>query len=222
MKGFYRLLQRELLITLRQPRTVINATLFFIMVSVFFPLTMPADNAVLHQFAPGLIWIAVLFALMLASDRLLQQDYDDGVLEQWAISAYPLHGLVVAKILVHWVCVMLPIVLFCPMLALLFDFNLSTLTVLILALLCGTPSMICLSTLAAAFGLGMQQKGLLMALIVLPLTIPVMIFGSGSVNVAMDMGSVSAYLAILLALSLLSLAFLPFAIAAIIRISLAN
>jgi len=220
--NFYRQLRRELLINARQPRVIINATLFFIMVSVFFPLALPADSQMLRQFAPGLIWIAVLFAMMLASERILQQDFDDGVLEQWAISGYPLQRLIVAKIMVHWLLIILPILLFCPILAILFDFNTNTLLVLILSLVCGTPAILGLCTLAASFGLGLQQKGILMALILLPLTIPVMIFGSGMVTMAMDEALISAYLAILLALSLLAFAFLPYAIAAIIRISLAD
>lgn len=220
--NFWRQMQREILINARQPRAIINATLFFIMVSVFFPLTLPPDNELLRQFAPGLIWIAALFSMMLASERILQQDFDEGVLEQWAISSYPLNRLVVAKLVIHWGLIMLPILLFCPLLALLFNFNLNTLSVLVVSLLCGTPAMICLCTLASSFGLAMEQKGMVMALILLPLAIPIMIFGSGTVNMAMDSATISGYLAILLAMSLLSLAFLPYAIAAIIKISLAD
>lgn len=219
---FGRQFQRELLIHMRQPRLLINASLFFVMIVVFFPLTMPSSSLLLKQIAPGLVWMAVLLAALLASERLFQQDYDDGVIEQWLVSGYSLRIIVSAKMLAHWLLTVTPLLLFCPIFALLFGFTGYELMILLLVLILGTPAILALCALAAAFGTGMQQKGILMALVLLPLTVPVMIFGSGTITACMQGLPVSGYLAILLAISILAVGFLPFAIAAVIRIGLAD
>lgn len=213
---------RELLLQIRQPKLLLNAALFFLMIMVFFPLTLPASSALLQQTAPGLIWIALLLATMLASERLFQSDYDDGIIEQWLIFGAPLVLIVAGKIISHWLVTLGALLLFCPLLALLFNFSSYELQILALSLVLGTPAIVCLCALAAAFSSGMQQKGIFMALILLPLTVPVMIFGSGTLTVALQAMPVSGYLALLLAMSIVAGAFLPFAIAAIIRVSLAD
>lgn len=219
---FKRQLSRELRLHLRQLRLIINSCLFFLMIVVFFPLTMTPDIALLRTVAPGLVWIAMLLAMFLSSERLFQQDYDDGVIEQWLVSGYPISLLVSAKILVHWLLNLLPMLLFCPFLAVLFSLTSHETLILMLSLICGTPAILFLCALAAAFSTGIQQKGILMALILLPLTIPVMIFGSGTLISAMQGLPVSGYLALLLALSILSSGFIPFAVAGVIRIALAD
>jgi heme exporter protein B len=219
---FKRQLSRELRLHLRQLRLIINSCLFFLMIVVFFPLTMTPDIALLRTVAPGLVWIAMLLAMFLASERLFQQDYDDGVIEQWLVSGYPISLLVSAKILVHWLLNLLPMLLFCPFLAVLFSLTSHETLILMVSLICGTPAILFLCALAAAFSTGIQQKGILMALILLPLTIPVMIFGSGTLISAMQGLPVSGYLALLLALSILSSGFIPFAVAGVIRIALAD
>lgn len=217
---FYRQCQRNLLLQWRQPSLLVNSALFFIMITAFFPLALPFDPNALRTFAPGIIWISVLLTLLLASERLFQQDYDDGVLEQSLISGQALAGYALAKLLVQWLLILLPLLLFCPILALMFGFTWSVTAYLLLILTLGTPSMLCLCALAAAFSTGLSQKGVVMALIVLPLTIPVMIIGSMAVTAAMQALPLSAYLALLLALALLSLSFLPLSIAAVLRIGL--
>lgn len=219
---FYKQCQRELLLHLRQPKLLVQASLFFLMVSLFFPLTMPADQEILSIVAPGLIWIAMLLSMLLTSVNLFQQDYEDGVVEQWIISGYPLSIISAAKLLIHWLINLLPLLIFCPLLALLFHFTWHELGVLILSLILGTPAILFLCGLATAFSAGMQQKGVLMALILLPLTIPVLIFGSGTLTAAMHSLPVAGYLALLAALSILAAGFLPFAIAAVIRLSLVD
>ncbi|MFC3907733.1 heme exporter protein CcmB [Legionella dresdenensis] len=219
---FVRQLHREFLTQIRQPRLLVNAILFFIMVIVFFPLTIPANNSLLQYFAPGLIWMAVLLAILLASERLFQQDYDDGIIEQWLVSAPSLNLVISAKILAQWVMTIIPLILFCPLFAILFHFNWQTTLVLIAALLLGTPALFSLCALAAAFGTGVQQRGVFMALILLPLSLPVLIFGSGVISIQLQGGIVSGYLCLLAAFSLIATAFLPFAITGIIRIGLAD
>jgi len=192
------------------------------MIMVFFPLTMPADAALLRTIAPGLVWIAMLLSMLLSADRLFQQDYDDGIIEQWLVSGYPVSLFVVAKILMHWLINMLPMLLLSPLLAILFSLNTYETVILMLSLICGTPTILFLCALAASFSTGLKQKGVLMALILLPLTIPVMIFGSAAIIAAMQGLAVQGYLALLLAISLIAAGFLPFAIAGVIRISLVD
>ncbi|MBA2656049.1 MAG: heme exporter protein CcmB [Tatlockia sp.] len=214
--------QREWLIHLRQPRLILQAALFFLMVTIFFPLTLAPEKFLLRATAPGLIWIAMLFSMLLTSVNLFQQDYEDGFFEQLLISAYPLSVIVAAKLFLHWLLNLVPILIFCPLLALLFSLNWQETGILMLSLTLGTPAILFLCGFAAAFSAGMQQKGLLMALVLLPLTIPIMIFGSGCLSAAMQGLTTAGYLAILLALSILAAAFLPFAIAGVLRISLSD
>lgn len=213
-------LSREIRMHLRQVRLIINSCLFFLMIMIFFPLTMPPDVALLRTIAPGLVWIAMLLALFLSAEHLFQQDYDDGVIEQWLVSGYPISVFVGAKIVVHWVINLLPMLLFCPVLAVIFALGKYETMILMLSLLCGTPAILALCALAAAFSTGLKQKGILMALILLPLTIPVMIFGSGTLLAAMQGIAVQGYLALLLAMSLITIFFMPFAIAGVVRINL--
>lgn len=219
---FLRQVHRELLLHVRQPRSLFYSTVFFLMITVFFPLTMTPEPALMRQVAPGLVWTAMLLAFLLASERLFQQDYEEGVLEQWLLCGESLSLMVFAKVTVHWLLNLLPMLFLCPLLAILFSLSRHELAVLILSLIAGTPAILFLCALAAAFSTGIRQKGVLMALILLPLAIPVMIFGSATLNAAMQGLAVNGYLALLVALSLLASSFLPLAINAIIRISLAD
>ncbi len=215
-------LVRELLLQSRQWRIIVNASLFFFMIMVFFPLTLPADTALLRQAFPGLIWIAVLFSFFLSAERLFQQEEDDGVIEQWLVSPAPLHMTVRAKLSAHWIFNLSPMIMFCPVLALLFGMTGNETMVLIASLLCGTPTILTFCALAAAFSTGIKQKGVFMALIVLPLTLPVMILGSGTLTAAMQGRPITGELALLLAMSLLASLLLPFAVAGVIRVSVVD
>ncbi len=222
MAMFGRQLRREIKLSVRQTRLIVNSCLFFLMIMTFFPLTMPPEQQLLRLIAPGLIWIATLLALFLSAERLFQQDYDDGVIEQWLVSGYPVTLFIGAKMLVHWASNLLPILLFCPLLGVMFNFSLHELGVLMLSLIVGTPTILALCALAAAFSTGLKQKGVLMALILLPLTVPIMIFGSATMMAALQGLAVQGYLALLLAVSLLAAFFLPFAVAGVIRINLVD
>ena len=213
-----RQVMREFLMHVRQLRMTVNSCVFFFMIMVFFPLTMPPDALLLRTILPGLLWIAILLAMLLSSERLFQQDYDDGVIEQWLVSGYPVSLFVLAKVLMHWLFMLLPILLFCPMLTLLFALSAHETLIVMLSLLSGTPAIFFRCALAAAFGTGLRQKGVLMALVLLPLTILVMIFGSGAISAGMQGQGETGYLAILLALSVLSTGLLPFAVAGVARI----
>ncbi|HAU1152583.1 TPA: heme exporter protein CcmB [Legionella pneumophila] len=211
--------RRELLIQVRQIRYLVNSCLFFLMLLFIFPLTLRPELMLMRMFAPGLVWMAILLSMLLSLERLFQQDYEQGVLEQWLVSGQALNLLVTAKVLAHWLVSVTPLLILSPVIAILFSFNAWATYILFLSLICGTPAILFLCALAAAFSVGINQRGALMALILLPLTLPMLIFGSGTLSVAMQGLPVSGYLALLLAMSLLAVGFLPYAIAAVIRIS---
>ncbi len=213
-------IRKEGLIHLKQPKLIINTCLFFLMILAFLPLTMPANMSLLKAFVPGITWIALLLSMLLASEQLFQQDYEDGVIEQWLISGYPISLFVLSKIGVHWLLNLIPLLLLTPLIGFLYNLNVHEFVALILSLVCGSPGILFLCALAAAFSTGIRQRGMFMALILFPLTIPIMVFGSGSLTAAMQGLYYSGYMAILTAISLICIVFLPIAIASIIRICL--
>lgn len=215
----YRAIRREKLIQTRQVRVLVNAFLLFCMILVFFPLTIPADKILLRQVFPGLVWIALLFSFFLSAEHLFLQDEEDGVLEQWLISPHPLHLILRAKLMMHWVFHILPIIFSCPMFMFIFDMTHHEMEILILTLLLGSPTILMFCALAASFSTGLKQKGVFMALILLPLTLPVMILGSGTLNAAMQGLPVVGELALLLAMSLCTTLVLPWAIGGVLRVS---
>lgn len=216
---FLRLFRRELLIQTRQIKFLVNSCLFFLMLLFIFPLTLKPELMLMRTIAPGLIWMAILLSMLLSAERLFQQDYEHGVTEQWIVSGQPLNLMISAKVTAHWLFNLLPILVLCPVIAVLFSFSPWETWVLILSLLCGTPALLFLCALAAAFGVGVNQRGALMALILLPLTLPLLIFGSATLNIAMQDLPIKGYLALLLAMSVMAVGFLPYAIAGVIRIS---
>lgn len=215
-----RQLTREGLMIIRQIRYLLNSSLFFLMVLVFFPLTMPSDIHLLQTIAPGLVWIAMLLSFLMSQERIFQQDYEDGVLEQWLVSGQPLSMLIFCKLTVHWFFSILPIILLCPLVVLMFSLGSYPMFILMGSLILGSPTLLFLCALSSVFSGGLKQKGVFMSLILLPLTLPVMIFGSGVVNLAVQELPVVGYLALLLAISIVAIGLLPFAIAALMRISL--
>jgi heme exporter protein B len=219
---FKRQFKRETLLQIRELRQSVNAVLFFLMIIVFFPLTLPVSASLLRSVTPGLIWIAILFALFLSAERLFIQEYEDGVIEQWLVSGLPVSVLVLAKICVQWLVNTLPIVIVSPILAILLKLNLYETMLLNISIICGTPAIVALCAMSSAFSTGLKQKGVVMALILLPLVIPILILGSAAISQALHNLPVLGFLALLLAISCVSIALLPFAIASIIKISLVD
>ncbi|MFY7698278.1 MAG: heme exporter protein CcmB [Legionella sp.] len=216
---FQQQFKREVLVQVRQLRSLINTSLFFLMIMFFFPLTLPPAPALLHTIIPGISWIAMLLAMLLSAERIFQQDVDDGVVEQWLVSGQPLAFIVAIKIIAHWILTVLPMLLLSPIIALLFALNLHQTLTIMLSLACGSPAILFLCALAAAFGISLQQKSVLIGLILLPLTIPVMIFGSGAITAALHGLPIKGHLALMSAISLISIGLLPSAIAGVIGIT---
>jgi heme exporter protein B len=211
--------QRELLIQLRQIRFLLNSCFFLLIFLFMVPLTLKPEVALLRIIAPGLVWMAIVLSLFLSAEHLFQQDYEQGVMEQWMVSGQPLPLLISAKVMAHWLINLLPLLILCPLVALLFSLSAWEAWILALSILCGTPALLFLCALVAAFGVGINQRSVLMALILLPLTLPLLIFGSATLSSAMQGLPVRGYLALLLAMSLIAVGFLPYAIAGVLRVS---
>lgn len=215
-----RVMQRDLLLALRRRSDVLTTFFFFIIVVSLFPLGVGPAPDTLREIAPGVVWVAALLASMLALTRLFAGDYVDGTLEQLALVPQPLVLLVLAKIAAHWLVTGLPLVLIAPLLGLQFGLASDALAVTTAGLLLGTPVLSMIGAVGAALTLGVRGAGGLLALLVLPLYIPVLIFGAGAMTASAAGMSAAGHLSLLGALLLLALAFAPWAAAFAIRIAL--
>lgn len=217
--GFFTLLQKELRLAFRKPGELINPLLFFVLVVTLFPLGVGPAPQLLTTLGPGVIWVAALLATLLALDRLFYSDFEDGALEQLLLQPHPLSLLALAKIISHWLVTGLPLVVLSPLLAVLLNLPPSAIPVLLLSLLLGTPTLSIVGAIGAALTVGLKRGGLLLTLLVLPLYIPVLIFGSGAVQAASVDLNTTGQLYILVAMLILALTLAPFAIAAALRVS---
>jgi heme exporter protein B len=211
---------RDLLLALRRRSDAATALLFFVIVASLFPLGIGAEPNLLRAIAPGVIWVAALLSSMLSLGRLFAADHADGTLEQMLLGAAPLGVVVAAKSLAHWLVAGLPLVVIAPLLALQYDLPAALYGVLALSLLLGTPALSLIGAIGAALTLGVRGGGVLLALLVLPLYVPVLILGAGSVEMAAAGLAPDGQLLLLGALLVLAAAFAPWAIAAALRISM--
>jgi heme exporter protein B len=211
---------RDLLLALRRRSDVATALLFFIVVASLFPLGVGAEPELLRAIGPGVIWVSALLSTLLSLGRLFAADYADGTLEQMLLGAAPLGVVVSAKGLAHWLVAGLPLVFIAPLIALQYDLAPGLYGVLALSLLLGTPVLSLIGAIGAALTLGLRGGGVLLALLVLPLYVPVLILGAGSVDVAAAGLDPDGQLLVLGALAVLAAAFAPWAIAAALRISM--
>jgi heme exporter protein B len=214
------IVHRDLLLALRRRSDVATALLFFVVVASLFPLGVGAQPNLLREIAPGVIWVAALLSSMLSLGRLFAADHADGTLEQMLLGAAPLGVVVAAKALAHWLVSGLPLVLLAPLLALQYDLAADLYAVLAISLLLGTPVLSLVGAIGAALTLGVRGGGVLLALLVLPLYVPVLILGAGGVEMAAAGLDPGGQLMILGALAVLAAAFAPWAIAAALRISI--
>lgn len=182
MSGFLALIVRDLRLARRQGADVAMTLAFFVVVVALFPLGLGPTPALLARIAGGVLWVTALLAAMLSFDRLFQQDADDGGLDLLALSGLPLAAVALAKAAAHWLTTGLPTVLLAPLLALTLDLPGPAYPALVTGLLLGTPTVSLLGTVGAALVVGARRAGVLVALIVLPLTIPVLIFGVAAVE----------------------------------------
>lgn len=212
-----RVMLRDLALAWRQRADVLSTLVFYVMVVSLFPLGIGPEPATLRVIAPGVLWVAALLASMLSLSRLFAADHADGTLEQLLLSPHPLTLLVLAKIAAHWLASGLPLVLMAPLLGVQFGMQAGEIGVMALSLALGTPVLSLIGAVGAALTVGLRGAGVLVSLLVIPLCIPVLIFGAGAVDA--DAGA-SAYFSLLGALLVLALAGAPLAAAAALRISL--
>ncbi|WP_416423168.1 heme exporter protein CcmB [Pseudomonas sp. App30] len=216
---FLQLLKREARLLVRRPAELINPLVFFAIVIALFPLAVGPEAQLLRTLSPGLVWVAALLSVLLSLDGLFRSDFEDGSLEQWVLSPHPLPLLVLAKVLAHWAFSGLSLVLLSPLLALMLGLPVACLPVLLASLLLGTPVLSLLGAVGAALTVGLKRGGLLLALVILPLYIPVLILGSGALQAALQGMPTAGYLLWLGSLTALAVTLTPFAIAAGLKIS---
>jgi len=210
---------RDLLLALRQKSDVAVALLFFVIVASLFPLGIGAEPNLLRAIAPGVIWVAALLSSLLSLGRLFAADHADGTLEQILLGASPLGVVAAAKTLAHWLISGFPIAIIAPLIALQYDLDASLYGSLALSLLLGTPVLSLIGAIGAALTLGLRGGGVLLALLVLPLYVPVLIMGAGAVEMAAAGMGGQGQLLLLAAMLVVSAVFAPWAIAAALRIS---
>lgn len=220
MSPLLTLLRRDTLLALRQRADVANTLLFFVVVVAMVPLGVGPEPSTLRAIAPGVVWVAALLASIVSLPRLFAADHADGTLEQLLLARESLALLALAKAAAHWLTTGLPVVVMSAALGLMFDLSAAAIVALALALLLGTPVLSLLGAIGAALTLGLRGGAVLVALLVLPLMVPVLIFGAGAVEAQAGGLDPTSHLLLLAALLLAALALSPWAIAAALRISL--
>lgn len=218
---FFCILGRDLRLALRRRTEVLTPLLFFLIVVSLFPLGVGTEKQVLRALGPGVVWVAALLASLLALERLFAADHEDGTLEQLVLTPQPLSVLVLAKVTAHWLLTGLPLVMVAPLIALQYHLPEASRTAMLLSLLVGTPILGLIGAIGAALTLGLRGGGVLLSLLILPLYIPVLVYGAGAVAVStIESANALPYFSLLGAFLLLALLFSPLAAAAALRISL--
>ena len=217
---FLWVIQRDLLLAMRRRFDILTTLFFFVIVVSLFPLGIGPEINILRTVAPGVVWVAALLASMLSLGRIFSNDYLDGTLEQMLISPQSLSLLVLGKALAHWLITGIPLILISPLLGIQYNLPLDAILILILSLLLGTPILSLIGAIGAALTLGLRGGGMLVSLLVLPLYIPVLVFGSGAVEASAGGLGAGAHLSLLGAFLLIALVITPWATASALRISM--
>ena len=220
LHSFGVIVRRDLLLAVRRRSDALQPPLFFVVVVSLFPFAVGAEPNLLARIAPGVIWVAALLATLLALDGLFRSDFDDGTLEQMLLSPQPLPVLALAKITAHWLITGLPLIVVAPLLGVLLSLPGEAMGVLVVSLALGTPVLSLVGAICIALTVGLRRGGALLALLVLPLYVPVLIFGAQAVSAASIGLPVSGQLYVLGALLALAVSLAPLATAAALRVSL--
>jgi heme exporter protein B len=220
MRVFIACLRRDLLLALRRRTDVLASLFFFIIVASLFPLSIGPEEKTLRLIAPGVVWVAALLASMLSLPRMFESDYADGSLEQLMLLPQPLFMLVLAKALAHWLVSGLALSLVSVLLALQYQLSSDSLLVLVISLILGTPVLSLVGAIGAALTLGLKGGSVLLSLLVLPLYIPLLIFGAGAVEANASGLGATPYFSILGACLAMSIVLCPMAAALALKISM--
>ncbi len=211
---------RDLTLAWRRRADVLSTLFFFVIVVSLFPLGIGPESQLLRSIAPGVVWVAALLASMLSLSRVFENDYHDGTLEQMLLTPQPLFLVVLGKVLAQWLVSEVPLAVVAPLLGVQFDLEPRTLWILFISLLIGTPVLSLIGSIGAALTLGLRGSGVLIAVLILPLYVPVLIFGAGAVDASITSGNIQANIYLLAAFFLLALVFAPWATSAALRIAL--
>ena len=220
MREFAAIIGRDLRIAVRQGSATVLVVVFFVITVTLFPLGVGPELNILARIAPGVIWVAALLAALLSLDRLFQADLEDGSLEQLALVGPPLEIAVLAKVTAHWLTTGVPLILAAPVLAVLMNMDGRGFLVLVVAMALGTPVLSLIGAIGAALTVNIRRGGVLLSLLVLPLYVPVLIFGVGAIDVAVFGQGGQANLLLLGALLLAAVTLCPLASAAALRLAL--
>lgn len=218
--AFRILLWRDFTLAVRNKAEWMNPLLFFIFSAVLFPLGIGPDTLILKQIAPGIIWVVALLAALLSLDSLFRADFEDGSLEQIALTPYSFSLLIFGKILVHWLLTGLPLIILSPLLATFFHLSFDATIILMLTLLLGTPVLSLVGAIGSALTVALKRGGMLISLLVLPLYVPVLIFGANAVSASTAGLDISGHLMLMGSLMVLALTLAPMATAAALRASI--
>lgn len=217
--GFSATFKRDLLVAARHKAELMNPLVFFLIAVTLIPLGVGPEKAMLMVLAPGILWVMALLATLLSLDGLFRSDFDDGSLEQLLISPQSLYFSVLAKVLVHWITTGLPVTLLAPLLGLMLNLSLDGYLPLVLSLLLGTATMSLIGAVGAALTVSLRKGGLLLSLIVMPLYIPVLIFGASAVKSAVEGSAFNMQFAVLGAFLALAIVLAPLAAVGSLRVS---
>lgn len=212
--------RRDLLLVFRHPQELLNPIFFLVMVVSLFPLAVTPEPAQLAKIAPGVLWVAALLAVLVSLDHLFRTDAEDGALELMLLSPQALFFLCLTRALSHWVAVVLPLALCAPLLGALLNLSPAGMWASFLALLLGTPQLCLVGAIGAALLAGLRRGGVLLFLLVLPLFVPVLVFGAGAVLAAEQGLPYGGHLALLGAMLAMGFGLAPFAISAALRVAL--
>ena len=215
---FFTVMGRDIRLALRRPSDALYALFFFVVTATLFPLATSPEAALLRAIGPGVLWVSALLATLILLGDLFESDWRDGTLEQLLLSPLPFTWAVIAKITARWLTCAVPLVLVSPLLGLQFELGTTALLLLPLTLALGTLALAFIGSVGAALTLGLRNGSMLLALLVLPLFVPVLIFGAMAVAQA-DSGRIEAELSVLAAFALLAVFFSPFATAASLRLA---
>lgn len=213
-------IKRDLLLAYRQRAELINPLAFFVMVITLFPLALGAEIALLKRIAPAIIWVAALLASLMSIDNLFRADYDDGSLELMVMTPHPLSVLVLAKVTAHWLVSSVPLLFIAPLMGLMLHMDRDVIGVLLLTLLLGMPVLSLIGGIAVALTLGLRKGGALLAILVLPLYVPILIFAGGAVDAAMSGLPISGHISMMCAILFLAITLTPLPTAAALKMSL--
>ena len=218
-EAFSSTLTRDLLVAYKRKNDILNPFMFFLIVCSLFPIGISPDPARLGEIASGVLWISALLASLLAMDSLYRSDFENGSLEQLLVSPHPLYFLVLAKNVAHWLVSGLPVVVVSPLVAYMLSLPGDAYGVMFFTLLLGTPILSLLGSIGVALTVGLGSRGLILAVITLPMSVPVLIAGTLTIQEALNGASLAGYIAVLGAMFVGSLTLAPLASAAALRIS---